>query len=152
MKNKILFQETQRFNQWWLWLIMIATLIIPVVLLLSEMKDAHYATKLIPIAIGVVLFLFIFVMRLETTITEEKITMKFYPLVKKEFLWKDLKQAKILDYGFIGGWGIRLWTGYGTVYNMRGSKGLHFKTADKEYIIGTQREEEMRSSIAHLLK
>jgi hypothetical protein len=40
----------------------------------------------------------------------------------------------------------------GTVYNVRGSKGLHIKNDQKEYVIGTQKEEELRSSIAHLLK
>lgn len=152
MKNKILFQETQRFNQWWLWVILVISLLVPVVLMVMDTDGIGEANKLIPIALLIAVFLFIFVLRLKTIITQDKITIHFFPLVKKEFLWEELTQAQVIDYGFIGGWGIRLWTAYGTAYNVRGSKGLHIKTADKQYVIGTQKEEELRSSIAHLLK
>lgn len=91
-------------------------------------------------------------MRLETTITEHKIKIFFYPFVKREWLWADIKSARVFNYGFIGGWGIRIWTGYGTVYNVSGSQGLHIKTADKEYVIGTQKENELRERISQLLK
>ncbi|WP_438962979.1 hypothetical protein [Nonlabens sp.] len=152
MKEKILFKETQRFNQWWLWVILSVSLGVPVVFMSIDAVQSFEATKLIPIILFVALFLFIFVMRLDTRITEEKIAIHFYPFVKREFPWEHLKKAQVIDYGFIGGWGIRLWTDYGTAYNVRGSMGLHLKTTDKEYIIGTQKEKELRESIAHLLK
>lgn len=152
MKNNILFTETQRFNQWWLWFILSISLGIPIALMILDIVQNFNATKLIPIILLIALFLFIFVLRMDTTITEERIAVHFYPFVKREFLWKDLKHAKVIDYGFVGGWGIRIWTGYGTVYNVRGSKGLHIKTLNKEYIIRTQKENKLRESIAHLLK
>jgi len=154
--NKILFQEEQKFNQWWLHLIILSTIVIIIasaVAAIQTMEDQLAIVGVIASCVlGVVFLSSIWIMKLKTTITEEKIHIHYYPFVKREWLWSDLKMAKVMDYGFVGGWGIRIWTGMGTVYNVRGSKGLHFKTADKEYVIGTQKEEEMRSSIAHLLK
>ena len=62
--------------------------------------------------------------RLKTEIDQNGIRMIFFPFVKKEINWKEIKKAEIVNYGFVGGWGIRLSTKYGTVYNTRGNKGL----------------------------
>ena len=59
--------------------------------------------------------------------------------------WTEIKSVKLLDYGFVGGWGIRFWTKYGTVYNIRGSKGLLLEFSDgKTIVVGTQKEEELK--------
>ena len=55
-------------------------------------------------------------------------------------------KAKVdLDYGFIGGYGIRLWTKYGTVYNTSGKIGLAItlNNGDK-FLIGTQKSDELK--------
>ena len=45
-----------------------------------------------------------------------------------------------VHYGFVGGWGIRFFTAYGTVYNMRGTKGLAINLEKgKKFLIGTQK-------------
>ncbi|UKM65212.1 hypothetical protein GSB9_01775 [Flavobacteriaceae bacterium GSB9] len=67
--------------------------------------------------------LFVF-MRLNTEIDEKEIRINFFPLTKKVFKWHTIKKAEVLNYGFVGGWGIRIWTKYGTVYNTKGNKGL----------------------------
>jgi hypothetical protein len=157
MTSKILFTERQRFNQWWLYLILIVTAIatiIPfVMILVQEGFDTSILTLTGVISILVLLMIgCVLILRLETTITNEKLMIQFYPFLKKEWNWNEIKTAQVIDYGLVGGWGIRIWTGYGTVYNVSGSKGLHFKTDSKEYVIGTQKEEKLRSSIAHLLK
>lgn len=152
--SKVLFQEEQRFNQWWLWAILIFTAGVPLIVCLE-----FYLNGKIPAWPACIFFILmigliglIYSMRLKTTITEEKITWQFRPLVTKELQWKEIKYARVFDYGFVGGWGVRIWTDYGTVYNMRGSKGLHLKTDKNEYVLGTQKEQELRSSIAHLLQ
>lgn len=154
--NKVIFQEEQRFNQWWLWLLIIGTLLVIIATVIGVTWDSSGTSSTIGTAIsvvvGVVMVALFYFMKLKTSITEDKISIHFYPLVKREWKWSELKTAQVIDYGFIGGWGIRLWTGMGTVYNVSGSKGLHIKTDHKEYVIGTQKEEELRSSIAHLLK
>ena len=88
-------------------------------------------------------------MKLKTKIDSEKISMKFYPFVYKEVKWKDIKKADVIDYGFVGGWGIRLWTKYGTVYNVKGSTGLFIQTKDnKQFLIGTQRFEDLEKVLS----
>jgi len=154
MKEKIIFQETQRFNQWWVYLVMIGLVL--VLLLQFNFKEAFLnqltVDKVMPsIIVGLILVLFL-TLKMSTTITEEKILIRYFPFLRKEFLWEELNNSQVIDYGFVGGWGIRLWTDYGTVYNVRGSQGLHIQTADRQYVIGTQKEEKLRSSIAHLLK
>ena len=74
--------------------------------------------------------------------------MKFYPFIQKEVKWEDIKKAEVIDYGFVGGWGIRLWTKYGTVYNVKGSKGLFIQKNDnKQFLIGSQRFEDLENLI-----
>lgn len=91
----------------------------------------------------------ILAMRLSTRIDEMGITMHFFPFVKRKWSWAEVKSAEVLDYGFVGGWGIRLWTSYGTVYNIRGSKGLALKLANgKKVLIGTQKPEEMKAAVS----
>jgi len=154
--NKVIFQEEQRFNQWWLWLLIISTLLVIIATAIGVTWDSSGTSSTIGTTVskvvGVGMVALFYFMKLKTSITEDTISIHFYPLVKREWKWSELTTAQIIDYGFIGGWGIRLWTGMGTVYNVRGSKGLHIKTDHKEYVIGTQKEEELRSSIAHLLK
>lgn len=152
MKVKVIFKESQRFNKWWVWLIIVLSLACALGTFIYYDVAVTNANKLIPMLLLVVLILFIFVIRLKTEITEKEIIVQFFPLVKKRFLWQDILQAQVVDYGFVGGWGIRLWTSYGTVYNVSGSKGMHLKINGKQYVIGTQKEQELRSSVAHLLK
>ena len=55
-----------------------------------------------------------------------------------------MKTYQIVDYGFVGGWGIRMGTKYGTVYNTRGKTGLALTLLNgTRYCIGTQKEGEL---------
>ncbi|GAL77069.1 hypothetical protein JCM19275_20 [Nonlabens ulvanivorans] len=153
MKGKIIFQEKQRFTQWWLWLIIIGSVVVIMFQFNWDEDLVGQLTidKVMPsVIIGFILVLFLS-LRLTTTITDDEITVRYIPFIKKVFKWSELSEAQVIDYGFVGGWGIRLWTNYGTVYNVTGSKGLHIKMADRQYVIGTQKEKELQSSIAHLL-
>jgi hypothetical protein len=154
MKDRILFQETQKFDQWWLGIIILGLVLILVSFFnwSESFVDQWTIDKIITSVLLVGILVLFLASKMTTTITDEKIRVSFFPFLKREFLWDGLQQAQIIDYGFIGGWGIRIWTSYGTIYNVRGSKGIHIKTADKQYVIGTQKEEELRSKIAHLLK
>ncbi|MEP0479244.1 MAG: hypothetical protein ABJD23_03465, partial [Nonlabens sp.] len=137
--EKILYKETQKFDQWWLWLIVISLFLIPILQFNSseDLLNQLAIDKIIPSILPVVILVLFLTLKMTTVITHEKITVLYSPFVKKEFYWRDLDKAQVIDYGFIGGWGIRLWTSYGTVYNVKGSIGLHIKTADKQYVIGT---------------
>ncbi|AZQ43722.1 hypothetical protein [Nonlabens ponticola] len=150
--NKVLFHEEQQFRQWWLWLIIIVVLIVPTVFAIFFTETMTTDWKIIVGIFNALLVWFLWYLKLETTITSEHIDIKYRLLTHKMIPWDTVDKAQVLDYGFVGGWGLRLWTIYGTVYNVSGSKGLNVKVGSKQYTIGTQKEEELRSSIAHLLK
>ncbi len=152
----ILFKETQRFNQWWLWLILLGVGVIPIYgiyhqIILQQPFGEHPMpdTALITFAVFMLIFIIFFrLMQLKTTITNEHIEMHFQPFSKKRIPWNNVKSAEVIDYGFVGGWGIRIGTKYGTVYNIRGHQGLYIQLKNgRRFVIGTQKSEAMKKAI-----
>jgi hypothetical protein len=77
--------------------------------------------------------------------------MQFFPLLKKNIQWNEIDSAKIVTYGFIGGGGIRLWTKYGTVYNMKGNRGLAIQLINgQKFLIGSQKTDELQKVLDQL--
>lgn len=153
---KIEFIEEQKFTQWWLWLILIAIGILPIIGIYNRLiLGEKFGDK--PMSdFGLIIFcVFIFgliamfwFMRLKTEIDQNEIRMNFFPFVKKRINWKDIKKVEIVNYGFVGGWGIRLGTKYGTVYNTKGNKGLAIELLNgKKFLIGTQKETELNKIV-----
>jgi hypothetical protein len=99
------------------------------------------------IAFILLIIYILYAVKLETTIDKRGITVKLKPFVHKNILWKDIKSIEDVQYEFIG-YGIRLNTKYGTVYNMNGNKGLFIKLKNgKKILIGTQNETELKNYI-----
>ena len=89
--------------------------------------------------------------QLKTKITPKSIHIHFFPLVRKKIDWEEVANAEVVDYGFVGGWGIRLFTSYGTVYNIRGRFGLALELkSGKKLLIGTQKPEALKAYITQL--
>ncbi len=154
------FIEKQNFTQWWLWIILIGIGLLPIWGICKQIiMRQHFGTKpmsdlgLIVFALFVFAFIFMFVfMRLKTAIDDTNIRMSFFPFAKKNVMWFDIKSAKVVDYGFVGGWGIRLGTKYGTVYNTKGSKGLAIELKNgNKFLIGTQKENELNTIINEMM-
>lgn len=150
------FKEIQAFNQIWLWFILIPLCCIPIYgiykqLYLEEgfgnnpMSDGGLITLSI---FCIALTVFIRTIRLETVIDSLGIKMNFHPLIRKSIKWNEIESVSVKKYGFVGGWGIRLGTKYGTVYNIKGNIGLAVILKDgKKFLIGTQKEEELKRII-----
>ncbi len=161
MKPKAVFTESQKFTQWWIWLIIIALLIIPGIgIYLQIFQGVQFGNKpmsdtglLIYFGATVLFILLFLMMRLKTAISSQEIHLRFVPFVNKHLLWSEVEKAEVINYGFVGGWGIRWWTSYGTVYNMKGSKGLslEFKSG-KKMVIGTQKAEELKKVVEDIRK
>mgnify|MGYP001074043364 FL=1 len=158
MNNKIELKEKQKFTQWWIWLILIGLGAIAVYGFIQQIVfGVEFGNK--PMSnVGIIIFtLFVFgfiyfnwYMTLITEITNGGIKMRFVPFVKKEIQWSELKSAKIVDYGFVG-YGIRLGSKYGTVYNMNGKKGLAIELNNgKKFVIGTQKEMELKNVVGKM--
>ncbi len=163
MKQKPLFEEKQRFTQWWIWVINIAILLIFLAgIYVQIIQGEPFGTKpmsdvgLIILTLFMILFnLLFFGFNLKTQITHNKIYFKFFPfhLKNKEYLISDIQEMKVVKYspiGDYGGWGIR---GFGDnkAFNVKGNMGLKilFKDGTKR-LIGTQKPEELKKVITEL--
>ncbi|NNE77136.1 MAG: DUF1705 domain-containing protein [Pricia sp.] len=155
------FREAQQFTQWWLWLILLSVALIPIYGMYKQMVLGEQFGNNPMSDSGLILFAcfvfgiicLFFYMRLITEIDQSGIQMNFVPFVKKKVAWKEVLSAQIVNYGFVGGWGIRLSTKYGTVYNIQGNKGLAIELQNgRKFLIGTQKETEMEEMVKKYFK
>lgn len=159
MSQNLKFSEIQYFRQWWLWTFLIGIFVFTLFLLYNQLilgipTGDHPMSNLglCLFAVFVVGFLLLFYfMGLKTEINKEEIQIHFKPFAKKSIPWSEIQKSQLITYGFVGGWGIRLGTKYGTVFNIKGDKGLAIVLNSGERIlIGTQKEEELRKFLNDL--
>ena len=148
-----IFNETQRFNQWW----MIVLLIIIVLKITYDVFTEYHQIKignstktLTSLIISLLIFglvlILLFSIKLTTRIDEKGIYYQFFPFhfKIKKVIWEDINRCYIRKYNPIleyGGWGIRGFSrkGKGMAFNTKGNMGiqLEFKNGDK-LLLGTQ--------------
>jgi hypothetical protein len=151
-----MFTETQRFTQWWLWLIIIGSWI-TMMYSIATVSPPSTSTFMISFVVGMLLPLLFWQMKLTTRITEEGIYMCFFPFHFKEkfFAWDTLSASYVRTYSPLmeyGGWGIKYsFSGNGLVYNTAGNVGLqlNFKKGES-VLIGTQKGEEIKQVLVAL--
>jgi hypothetical protein len=150
------FNETQRFTQWWLWLILLGVWASMVYSILTAPPQTDAAIY-VSFGIGILLPLLFWQMKLTTRITQEGIYVRFFPFHFKEkfFAWETITSSYVRSYSPLmeyGGWGIKYsFKGNGLVYNTAGNVGLqlNFKEGDP-VLIGTQKGEEIKAILAEL--
>ena len=87
--------------------------------------------------------LFFLYIELRTEVDERGIRVRLRPIAKNVFPWDQVEKVELITYGFIG-YGLRFSFKYGTVYNIRGKKGLAVYLKDGgRFVIGTQREADL---------
>lgn len=158
MNGEILFSETQRFKQWWLWLLLIGVNVLMLYGVLSQVvngqpfgdKPASNGQLLTGAAISLLVTIFVLSIRLDTQIKEDGIYVRFFPLQfsYRFFPWNSLLKCYVRTYNPIseyGGWGLRLGLfGKGTAYNISGNEGLQLEfTNGKKLLLGTQKPQEL---------
>lgn len=140
------YEESQQFKQWWLWLMLLAVLMIPVYGLYQQVYlNQPFGNNPAPdwflflMLLLTLLLVWLFITaKLHTKIDQHGISMRFFPFTTKYYPADQVTSLSVINYGFVGGWGIRLWTSHGTVYNVSGNKGLKIKLKNgKSLIIGT---------------
>lgn len=156
----ILFKESQKFTQWWLWLLLIGLLALPIYGMVQQLiLKQPWGSKpmsdwgLILFALGTLSFVYFFYyIQLKTWIHPDRITVSFPPFFrKKHFAVSDIATARVITYGFVG-YGLRLSPKYGTVYNIKGDKGLALVMKNgKKFMIGTQHPRQVEDVLKHLL-
>lgn len=146
------FIESQKFPPWALWL-MRGIFLFVFLLLVFLFRQAGIPKPLLYTVIFIVVISFLPCLaleftRLKTKIDNTGIKMNFVPFSKKSYSWADIQSAVLIDYGFVGGWGVRIGTKFGTVYNTQGSEGLWLTLkSGKQLVIGTQRKDDLQKAL-----
>lgn len=158
------FSESQRFNQWWFY----AIVILPFLFLTgisfmvfsgvisSKNSEKDPLPLIISIMISIIFICWLLMLRLKTTINEQGISAHFFgiPFCKRQIKWHEIAGIDVVEYSPIfdyGGWGVRYSiTGNGWCYNVSGKIGIkiHY-TNGKIFLLGTQLPEEAKQSINH---
>jgi hypothetical protein len=165
MNNTIVFSETQRFRQWWLWLILIAVNGPMLYGLFSQLilgrpfgnhPADNYSLLIATLSTLLVSLLFLY-LRLETQITTDGIYVRFFPfrIRFRHYPWREIRRSYVREYsplGEYGGWGIRFgFAGRGKALNVSGNKGLQLLFIDNSrLLIGTSHPEELARALASI--
>ncbi len=135
------YREEQSFTVM-AWIIAGMYLILSALILLLEVESSteRYIGYGIVSAVFIPLIWVSFTSKLKTELSSHQLKFSFRPLVKERIYNRsEIESIEFLNYGFVGGWGIRLMTRYGTVYNTWGKEGMLIKLKNgKKFVIGTR--------------
>lgn len=153
------FTEVQRFRQWW---ILAPLLFFTAWLgygLIGQLSGGDpFGTNPLSdegaiILLGgwfIFLYFFLFYLELRTEVDEKGIRVRLRGLSTEHFSWENIGSTELITYRFVG-YGLRLLTRYGTVYNMRGKKGLAIYLHEGgRYLVGTQKPEALLACLKAL--
>jgi hypothetical protein len=171
--EKILFSEEQQFRQWWLWVILVASLLVVIIpffngIYAQEILGKPYGDRPMSTAglvvlgsfslviMGIVFFVFLRT-SLKTKITNEGIFVAYPPLLNKwkKFVPEDIQKYEVRTYKAnweYGGHGMKSRRKYGQSYTVSGNVGLqlYFKNG-KRLLIGTQRKQAITYAMEKLM-
>ncbi|MEM7371759.1 MAG: hypothetical protein AAF587_24295 [Bacteroidota bacterium] len=154
-----LFNETQRFQQMWIWILLLGICGVMIFGIFQEVFidgrssmsiPALLLTTLVPVGmVGLIRSIF-----MRTVISEEEIYIRFFPFITRIFPLQEIKEAYVRECAPIrefGGWGIR-WAGKrGVAYNVSGRHGVQLVLhSGKKVFIGTQQPKELQRVIDQL--
>jgi len=165
--TKVYYKEEQKFNQFWIWLLVIFLTGIWLWQLIQQVfmgipfgnnPTPDYVVWLIGLFPLLVIALFR-LLTLETVINKEGVHYRFRPFQRKARVIKpeDIASFEVKRYKPLkeyGGWGIR--TGFGkksSAYNVSGNQGalFHLKNG-KRFMLGTQNPASIRSALEKLTR
>ena len=147
---RTLFEENQKFTQWWLWVILLSFPIISVGPF--DENDINIYHVLIGLALPIIFYLF----ELRIKIKEDGLYYQFFPFHLKfhEIKMDEIESFKAMEYSPLkeyGGWGIRY--GFkGKAYNISGNKGVKiFLKNGTNIMFGSQKYKEMETTLKNLI-
>ena len=151
------FKETQRFDQWWLRVLLIAALLVAINPLFFNFSHTISSRSEITGIITSVLIItalfatFWFLFKLETRIDDEGVSYRYMPFHRKPRLrrWDKIKSIKVRKYNPIkefGGWGYRIGLRKKRALNVKGNMGIQIDYKNgRKLLLGTQRPKEVES-------
>ena len=148
---ELLFEEKQKFNQWWLWVMLLVSPLLSIIPFDGDGINYNYV--LISIAIPLMFYFF----ELRTFVTKEGLHYQFFPFHFKKYLIRldEIEKIEALQYkplGDYGGWGIRY--GFkGKAYNVSGNKGVKFYlTNGRNILFGSQKYKDLEKVLKRIKK
>lgn len=95
------------------------------------------------------LVLFFLYIELRTEIDHSGIRVRLRPIAKNVFHWDQIEKVEPITYGFVG-YGLRFSFKYGTVYNIRGTKGIAVSLKEGgRFVIGTQQSKKFMEAVGY---
>ncbi len=157
------FVETQKFDQWWMRLLLFGVLFLSIgpVLIYNDTANLGENELIIVLLVSaftalIVVFV-LFILTLKTKIDDQGVHVNFYPFKRSPSLiiWSEIAKIYTREYSPIseyGGWGyrVRFFKNTGAAYNVRGNIGIQIElTSGKKVLIGTQKQSEANAVISY---
>lgn len=155
---KLLFEEKQYMRQLWLLAITLIPILIPVIFQFfpSEVNTTSIQSgtgeivfTIIMLAFAGFMFCLFYFLKLTTRIYEDRIEYGWnIPTSELNIVyWNEVKSIDMLNYSFVG-YGYRLFTAYGTVYNTKGDFGIQIvKKNGEKLLIGSNKADELKKNV-----
>lgn len=123
---------------------------------LSHLAPGIVGAFLSVLGVGICYFVF-YIMKMETTVRNDGLHIRFYPLINRIILFDDIKRSEVRTYKPVreySGWGIRGGLGKaGGAYNVSGNRGVQLElTNGKRLLIGSQQPEKLAQAIEIQMK
>jgi hypothetical protein len=150
--TKVIFQETQRFRQIWIWALIlgISGFSVSSLFLLEDKAPLSFVDLAFPIGMILLLNILFLSFTLSTRIEADSLSYRFFPFTRwRTFRFEEIEALELVEYNGLweyGGWGIK-WNGDTWSYTTSGKWGIIVKTTDKKILLGTQKPEEVRQVI-----
>jgi len=143
---KYLFEENQKFTQWWLWVILLSFPIISFGPFDENTININY------VLIGFFIPFLFYLFELRLKVSAEGLHYQFFPFHLKSHIIKleDIEKFKAMEYSPLkeyGGWGIKY--GFkGKAYNVSGNKGVKiFLNNGTNIMFGSQKHKELAKAL-----
>ena len=146
-----IFQESQRFRQFWIWAVLILVTGIAAGSTIFSTEAAFDWEHATPFGILAMAFLLFFKSELKTRIDRDSLRFSFSPFIKeRKYRFQDIVSMELIEYNGLleyGGWGIK-WNGNSWSYTTSGKYGILVKTSNKKILLGTQKPREAKAAVA----
>jgi hypothetical protein len=159
--QSVLYRETQRFRQVWLWLLLFSVSVFSVYSLVQQLvlgkpvgnnPASDAGLVILTVIFGLGFPVFFYLMKLTTEVRGDGLYFRYFPLHLsfRKIPWPQVKNYGVKDYRPIrdyGGWGIKRGP-KGKAYNVSGSRGVHLELSDgRRLLIGSQKPEAMAAAM-----
>jgi hypothetical protein len=154
------FTETQRMKFWWVWLLVLTgagfawwTFVQGIILghPVGDNPPPQAVYWLILAFAGICLPLLIYAVRMTTTVSRERLVIRYWPFVRKTIPVSEIDLFAARQYRPIreyGGWGIR-WAGKrGMAYSMSGKEGVQLELNNgHKILVGSQHATQLETAL-----